>query len=102
MIVRSLEESRCEMVGCANVCFGAVDDGTKCIHLSSCDWRWEMCRDCRAVALFEEQKIPGVTNFRSFVTEFNNRLPFCDFINVGYGKERADNKLRGESQSTKT
>jgi hypothetical protein len=38
-----------------------------------------------------------VADVRSFVTGFTNRLPLCDFIDVGYGKERADNKIKGAS-----
>jgi hypothetical protein len=54
----------------------------------------------RASALVREQKISEISEFRSFVAAFNNRLPFCDFVDVGYGKERADNKLRGKPQYT--
>jgi hypothetical protein len=49
-------------------------------------------------ALVREGNVRSVADFRLFVTEFTNRLPFCEFIDVGHGKERADNKIKGMSR----
>lgn len=35
-------------------------------------------------------------DFELFVQGFNKAHPFCDFVDVGEGKERADNKIRGK------
>jgi hypothetical protein len=55
--------------------------------------------DGLAHALLKGHTIEGVAEVRSFVTGFTNRLPLCDFIDVGYGKERADNKIKGASST---
>jgi hypothetical protein len=48
-----------------------------------------------AQALVNDGRIGSVESFRLFVAEFTNRIAYCDFIDVGYGKERADNKVKG-------
>jgi len=52
--------------------------------------------DGLAHALVRDHLVDSVAEVRSFVTEFTSRLPLCDFIDVGYGKERADNKIKGK------
>ena len=49
-----------------------------------------------AQALVRTGRINCTAEFRLFVTEFTSRLGFCDFVDVGFGKERADNKVKGE------
>jgi hypothetical protein len=49
-----------------------------------------------ANALTRDRQIDGVAELRLFVTEFTNRRPLINFIDVGHGKERADNKIKGE------
>jgi hypothetical protein len=49
-----------------------------------------------AQALVRAGRVASTSEFRLFVTEFTSRLPFCDFVDVGHGKERADNKIKGE------
>lgn len=51
--------------------------------------------DGLAYALVKQGRIGRIADFRIFVAEFNNRLPFCDFVDVGHGIERADNGVRG-------
>ena len=41
-------------------------------------------------------KLGNVDEMRKFAAEFSNRKPFFDFVDVGYGKDRADVKLQGE------
>jgi len=53
--------------------------------------------DGLAQALLKGGTVDSVAHVRSFVTGFTNRLPLCDFIDVGHGKERADNKIKGRS-----
>jgi hypothetical protein len=48
-----------------------------------------------AKALVNNERIGSVEAFRLFVTEFTSRLAYCDFVDVGYGIERADNKVKG-------
>jgi hypothetical protein len=49
-----------------------------------------------AQALARTGRITSAAEFRLFVTEFTSRHAFCDFVDVGHGKERADNKVKGE------
>lgn len=39
-------------------------------------------------------RIRDAAQLRAFATGFSNRLPLFDFVDVGPGKERADNKIR--------
>jgi hypothetical protein len=48
--------------------------------------------------LTREGRISDVTQLRAFCAGFSSRLPLFDFIDVGPGKERADNKIRGTEQ----
>lgn len=41
-------------------------------------------------------KLGNVNEMRQFAAEFSNRRPFFDFVDVGYGKDRADVKVQGE------
>ena len=52
--------------------------------------------DGLAHALVRKRLVDSVAEFRSFVTGFTSRRPLYDFIDVGYGKERADNKIKGK------
>ncbi|KAM5528683.1 hypothetical protein FOXYSP1_19164 [Fusarium oxysporum f. sp. phaseoli] len=50
--------------------------------------------------LAREGRIRDIAQLRAFCAGFSSRLPLFDFIDVGSGKERADNKIRGTVQST--
>jgi hypothetical protein len=49
-----------------------------------------------AQALVSDGKLGDKGQMRAFVAEFTNRLPICEFVDVGHGKERADHKVKGE------
>lgn len=46
-------------------------------------------------ALERDGRLNGVEQLRAFTTGFSNRRALFDFVDVGYEKERADNKIRG-------
>lgn len=48
------------------------------------------------MALKRDSRLQNCSQLRDFVTGFNNRGSFFDFVDVGPGKERADAKIRGE------
>lgn len=50
-----------------------------------------------AQSLVTKGKLRSTAEFRLFVKEFNNRHSLCDFVDVGQGKELADNKVKGEA-----
>ncbi len=50
-----------------------------------------------AQACVRDKKIGSVTDMVQFWVGFSRRYPLVDFIDVGAGKEEADNKLRGKS-----
>lgn len=41
-------------------------------------------------------RLKNVGQLREFAAGFSCRQPFFDFVDVGFGKERADMKIRGE------
>ncbi|KAF9770976.1 hypothetical protein IL306_011406 [Fusarium sp. DS 682] len=45
--------------------------------------------------LAREGRVRDMAQLRAFCAGFSSRLPLFDFIDVGSGKERADNKIRG-------
>lgn len=48
-----------------------------------------------AAALVRDGRLRQEVQLRLFAAEFSNRQPFFDFVDVGNGKERADQKIRG-------
>jgi len=46
--------------------------------------------------LAREGRIRDTGQLRAFFAGFSSRLPLFDFVDVGSGKERADNKTRGK------
>ncbi|KAF2452958.1 hypothetical protein BDY21DRAFT_148102 [Lineolata rhizophorae] len=50
--------------------------------------------DGMAQALVRDGRLSDTRSFRAFVSGFTSRLPFFDFVDVGPGKERADQKIR--------
>ena len=45
--------------------------------------------------LVREARVKDTAQVRAFCAGFSSRLPMFDFVDVGFGKERADNKIRG-------
>lgn len=50
-------------------------------------------------ALERDGRLINTTQLRAFITGFNTRKAYFDFVDVGSGKERADNKLRGKQMT---
>jgi hypothetical protein len=50
-----------------------------------------------AQACVRERKLSSVGDMTQFWIGFTRRYPLIDFVDVGPGKEEADNKLRGKS-----
>lgn len=48
-----------------------------------------------AQACVRDKKIDSATSMMEFWCGFTRRFPLVDFIDVGPGKEEADNKIRG-------
>lgn len=48
-----------------------------------------------AAALVRDGRLRQEVQLRTFAAEFSNRQPFFDVVDVGNGKERADQKIRG-------
>lgn len=46
--------------------------------------------------LVAKGKIRDEKHLRNFVADFNSRASFYDFLDVGFGRERADQKIRGK------
>ncbi|KAJ4175837.1 hypothetical protein NW755_014737 [Fusarium falciforme] len=44
--------------------------------------------------LVREARVKDTAQVRAFCAGFSSRLPMFDFVDVGFGKERADNKIR--------
>ena len=44
----------------------------------------------------KDRHMKATASLRLFVTGFTGRHPLLDFVDVGAGKERADNKIRGK------
>lgn len=53
-----------------------------------------------AIALVRDGRLKDVSQLRAFATGFSSRRAFFDFVDVGAGKERADNKIRGRDACT--
>ncbi len=49
-----------------------------------------------AQACVRDKKVPSVATMVDFWCGFTRRFPISDFMDVGPGKEEADNKLRGK------
>ena len=47
-------------------------------------------------ALVRQNRSGSIEQFRLFLTGFTSQLAFFDFVDVGAGKELADNKIRGD------
>jgi hypothetical protein len=52
-----------------------------------------------ASTLVRDGRIKDLSQLRAFFTGFSSRLAFFDFVDVGAGKERTDNKIRGRNPS---
>jgi hypothetical protein len=50
-----------------------------------------------AQACVRDRKLSSVGDMTQFWIGFTRRYPLVDFVDVGSGKEEADNKLRGKS-----
>jgi hypothetical protein len=48
-----------------------------------------------AQACVRDKKVPSAQTIVDFWCGFSRRFPLVDFVDVGAGKEEADNKLRG-------
>jgi len=48
-----------------------------------------------AQACVRDGKVQGVADMSQFWIGFSRRYPLMDFVDVGSGKEEADNKIRG-------
>ena len=95
-------------------CFAGVGGGERAVDKLRTEAQrylgkeFESSSDCRVVVkayanveglaqfLVKEGKLHSTAEFRSFVKEFTNRHPLCDFVDVGQGKELADHKVKGE------
>ena len=53
--------------------------------------------DGLASTLIRDGRIKDSSQLRNFFTGFSSRLALFDFVDVGAGKERADNKIRGRN-----
>jgi len=51
-----------------------------------------------AQACVRDRKISSVSDMVQFWIGFSRRHPLVDFVDVGSGKEEADNKIRGKSR----
>lgn len=49
--------------------------------------------------LVREGRVRDTAQVRAFCAGFSSRLPLFDFIDVVFGKERADNKIRGTTHT---
>ena len=49
-----------------------------------------------AQACVRDKKLGSITEMVQFWIGFSRRYPLVDFVDVGSGKEEADNKLRGK------
>jgi hypothetical protein len=47
--------------------------------------------------LIRDGRIKDSSQLRNFFTGFSSRLALFDFVDVGAGKERTDNKIRGKN-----
>jgi hypothetical protein len=51
-------------------------------------------------ACVRDKKMASAVEMAQFWIGFSRRYPLVDFVDVGFGKEEADNKLRGKWQQT--